>query len=578
MLEPVKPKLVRRESNGATFEGASFSPLLKRVLSARGVSSAEALDFNLKRLLPYDRMPGITAAVEILEEAFLNDRRVVIIGDYDADGATSTALLMKAFKAFGFEQVDYMVPNRFRFGYGLTPEIVEAAVKAKQPDLIITVDNGIASVEGVEVAKNHGVDVIVTDHHLPGEVLPAAAAIVNPNSKGSDFPSRMLAGVGVAFYVATALRRRLAEGGHFEFGNLPRLDSLLDLVAVGTVADVVPLDDNNRILVEQGLRRIRSGKCSAGIKALLSVSRRPLRKISTSDLGFAVAPRINAAGRLEDISTGIECLLAEKMGKAMKLATSLDVINQRRRKVEKDMEAQALSSIEQVLIDEEEVPNGICLFDEAWHEGVIGLLASRLKDRFHRPCAVFTRTASGGIKGSVRSVPGVHVRDLLERISIRESDLILHFGGHAMAAGLIVADDGFDRFKTAFEEEAAKLMDNDVLECRLFSDGMLAPADFSFENAVELRTAAPWGVSFPEPVFDGVFDVENSRVIAERHLQMTLRPEGEDVQLRGILYNMQKYPVNEGMSKIRIAYLLAADEYNGRRAPLLNIRYLEVIE
>ncbi len=578
MLEPVKPKLVRRESNGATFEGASFSPLLKRVLSARGVSSAEALDFNLKRLLPYDRMPGITAAVEILEEAFLNDRRVVIIGDYDADGATSTALLMKAFKAFGFEQVDYMVPNRFRFGYGLTPEIVEAAVKAKQPDLIITVDNGIASVEGVEVAKNHGVEVIVTDHHLPGEVLPAAAAIVNPNSKGSDFPSRMLAGVGVAFYVATALRRRLAEGGHFEFGNLPRLDSLLDLVAVGTVADVVPLDDNNRILVEQGLRRIRSGKCSAGIKALLSVSRRPLRKISTSDLGFAVAPRINAAGRLEDISTGIECLLAEKMGKAMKLATSLDVINQRRRKVEKDMEAQALSSIEQVLIDEEEVPNGICLFDEAWHEGVIGLLASRLKDRFHRPCAVFTRTASGGIKGSVRSVPGVHVRDLLERISIRESDLILHFGGHAMAAGLIVADDGFDRFKTAFEEEAAKLMDNDVLECRLFSDGMLAPGDFSFENAVELRTAAPWGVSFPEPVFDGVFDVENSRVIAERHLQMTLRPEGEDVQLRGILYNMQKYPVNEGMSKIRIAYLLAADEYNGRRAPLLNIRYLEVIE
>lgn len=578
MLEPVRPKLVRREGNGAAFEGAPFSPLLKRVLSARGVSSAETLDFSLKRLLPHDRMPGITAAVELLEEAFLNDRCIVIIGDYDADGATSTALLMKAFKAFGFERVDYMVPNRFRFGYGLTPEIVEEAVKAKQPDLIITVDNGIASVEGVEVAKDYGVEVVVTDHHLPGETLPAAAAIVNPNVEGSEFPSRVLAGVGVAFYVVTALRRRLAEGGHFEFGRLPRLDSLLDLVAVGTVADVVPLDDNNRILVEQGLRRIRSGKCSAGIRALLSVSRRPLRKVSTSDLGFAVAPRINAAGRLEDISTGIECLLAEKTGEAMKLATSLDTINHRRRRVEKDMEAQALSSIEQVLIDEKEVPVGICLFDEDWHEGVIGLLASRLKDRFHRPCAVFTRTASGGVKGSARSVPGVHIRDLLERISIHEPGLILHFGGHAMAAGLLVADDGFDRFKTAFGEEAAKLMDDDLLECRLFSDGALAPEDFSFENAIELRTAAPWGVSFPEPVFDGVFEVENSRVIAERHLQLMLRPEGEDVQLRGILYNMQKYPVSEDMSKIRIAYLLAADEYNGRRSPMLNIRYLEVIE
>ncbi len=578
MLEPVTPKLVRREANGAAFAEAPFSPVLKRVLSARGLASLEAFDFSLSRLLPYAQMPGIEAAMDALEQAFLNDSHIVIIGDYDADGATSTALLIKAFKMFGFERVDYMVPDRFRFGYGLTPEIVESAVQAHQPDLIITVDNGIASVAGVEVAKDHNIEVIITDHHLPGATLPAAAAIVNPNLADSNFPSRSLAGVGVAFYVAASLRRRLADNGHFGYGKMPRLAELLDLVAVGTVADIVPLDDNNRILVEQGLRRIRSGKCSPGIKALLSVSRRPLRKVSTSDLGFAVAPRINAAGRLEDMSTGIACLLADKMGDAMRLAARLDEINHRRRRVEKDMEEQALLLMEQVLVDESQVPTAICLYGEDWHEGVIGLLASRLKERFHRPSAVFTKAADGAFKGSVRSVPGVHIRDLLERISIRAPDLVTRFGGHAMAAGLALDADNFEQFKALFEEEVAQAVDDDILECRLFSDGALEPEEFSFENAVELRTAAPWGPSFPEPVFDGVFEIKESRVVGERHLQLTLRPDGSDMDVRGILYNMHKYPVAPDMSKVRIAYLLTPDEYNGRRAPMLNIRYIEVIE
>ncbi len=578
MLEPVTPKLVRRETNGAALKDAPFSPLLRRVLSARGIDSAQAMDFSLSRLLPHERIPGIEAAVDILEEAFLNDRHIIIVGDYDADGATSTALLVRAFRMFGFEQVDYMVPDRFRFGYGLTPKIVEEVVETRQPDLIITVDNGIASVEGVEVAKDAGIDVIVTDHHLQGEVLPAAAAIVNPNLNGSDFPSRALAGVGVAFYVAAALRRRLAENGHFEYGNVPRLDGLLDLVAVGTVADIVPLDDNNRVLVEQGLRRIRHGKCSPGIKALLMVSRRPLPKTSTSDLGFAVAPRINAAGRLEDMATGIACLLADKTGDAMKLAARLDAINRKRRKVEKTMEEQALSLMEDILINDSEVPVGICLFNQGWHEGVIGLLASRLKEQFHRPSAVFTKAGNNELKGSVRSVPGVHIRDLLERISTREPSLIARFGGHAMAAGLTLEADSFERFKALFTEEVAQVVDDDILECRLFSDGALAPEELSFENALELRTAAPWGVSFPEPVFDGVFNVKDRRVVGERHLQLILQPDGSDMSVRSILYNMDKYPVSEDMSRIHIAYLLAADEYNGRRAPMLNIRYLEVIE
>ena len=578
MVESVTTKLVRRKTNGAMFEETSLSPVLRRVLGARGIESLDDFDFSLSRMLPYENMPGIVTAVDVLEQAFLNDSHIVIVGDYDADGATGTALLIKAFKMFGFEKVDYIVPDRFRFGYGLTPEIVEVAVQTNHPDLIVTVDNGVASVEGVEAAKDYNIEVVVTDHHLPGETLPAAAAIVNPNLTGSDFPSRALAGVGVAFYVASALRRRLADNGHLGCGELPRIADLLDLVAVGTVADIVPLDSNNRILVEQGLRRIRSGKCSPGIKALLQVARRPLQKTSTQDIGFAVVPRINAAGRLENISTGIECLLAGKMKEAMKFATRLDEINHRRRKVEKDMERQALSLVEQVMPDTKQMPVSICLFDKEWHEGVIGLLASRLKERFHRPSAVFTMAADGGIKGSVRSVAGVHIRDLLERISIRAPGIVTRFGGHAMAAGLVLEPDGFERFKELFEDEVDQVVDDDILECRLFSDGALEPEEFSFENAVELRIAAPWGMSFPEPVFDGVFEVEESRVVGEKHLQLILRPDGTDMSVRSILYNMQSHQVSLDMSKVRIAYMLTPDEYNGRRASVLNIRYIEMIE
>ena len=582
MLQPVIPELVRREVNGAEIDGASFSPLLHRVLSARGIGSVDEIDFSLNRLISHECMPGIEAAVNVLEQAFLNDSNIVIVGDYDADGATSTALLMRAFRAFGFTSIDYAVPDRFRFGYGLTPEIVEFVVENKQPDLIITVDNGIASVEGVEIAKDHGVEVIVTDHHLPGKELPAAAAIVNPNLESSSFPSRALAGVGVAFYLAAAMRRRLISNGHFEHGTIPNLANLLDLVAVGTVADVVPLDDNNRILVEQGLRRIRNGKCNPGIRALMSIARRPLRKASTVDLGFAVAPRLNAAGRLEDISAGIECLLAKKPGEATKFAGRLDSKNNQRRKIEKDMQRQALLLLEEVLAGETDMPVAICLLGDDWHEGVIGLLASQLKERFYRPAAIFTRAENGEIKGSLRSIPGIHVRDLLERISLSAPGLIDRFGGHAMAAGVTLADseDGFERFKTLFVKEVTEIADTDTLACRLLSDGALEPEDFSFANAVALRTAAPWGVSFPEPLFDGLFEVDESRVVGKRHLQLELRPDGTETKVRAILYNMQKYRLdeNEDMHKIRIAYLLEVDEYNRRQSPRLNIRYIEIVE
>ena len=580
MLQPVTPELVRREVNGAKVDGASFSPLLHRVLSARGIESADAIDFSLSRLISHERMPGIEAAVTVLEQAFLNDSNIVIVGDYDADGATSTALLMRAFQSFGFTQIDYAVPDRFRFGYGLTPEIVEFVVETKQPDLIITVDNGIASVDGVETAKDHGVEVIITDHHLPGKELPAAVAIVNPNLENSGFPSHALAGVGVAFYLAAAMRRHLVGNGHFEHSGVPNLASLLDLVALGTVADVVPLDDNNRILVEQGLRRIRSGKCNPGIKALMSIARKPLRKASTVDLGFSVAPRLNAAGRLEDMSVGIACLLAEKPAAATKLASRLDNTNNRRRKIEKEMRRQALSLLEEVLVDEAEMPVAICLLGDDWHEGVIGLLASQLKERFHRPAAIFTRAENGEIKGSLRSISSIHIRDLLERVSLRDPELIDRFGGHAMAAGLTLADggDNFERFKTLFVQEVAEVADADVLACRLFSDGALEPEDFSFANAVALRTAVPWGVSFPEPMFDGLFEVDESRVVGKRHLQLELRPDGTETKVRAILYNMQKYQLNEDMRKVRIAYLLEADEYNRRQSPRLNIRYIEVVE
>ncbi len=581
MLQPVTPELVRREVNGAKVDGASFSPLLHRVLSARGIESADEIDFSLSRLISHESMPGIDTAVQVLEQAFLNDSNIVIVGDYDADGATSTALLMRAFRSFGLTQIDYAVPDRFRFGYGLTPEIVEFVVETKQPDLIITVDNGISSVDGVEAAKDHGVEVIITDHHLPGDKLPAAAAIVNPNLESSSFPSRALAGVGVAFYLAVAMRRLLIGNGHFEYGAVPNLAKLLDLVAVGTVADVVPLDSNNRILVEQGLRRIRSGKCNHGIKALMSVAHKSLQKASTVDLGFAVAPRLNAAGRLEDMSAGIACLLAKKPGEAMKLASRLDNKNQQRRKIEKEMKRQALSVLEEILIDEAEMPVAICLLDDDWHEGVIGLLAGQLKERFHRPTAIFTRAENGEIKGSLRSIPSIHIRDLLERIASREPGLIDHFGGHAMAAGLTLADDGggFEGFKALFMQEVAEVADADILTCRLLSDGALEPEEFSFANAVALRTAAPWGVSFPEPVFDGLFEVDESRVVGKHHLQLDLRPDGTDTKVRAILYNMQRYQLSEDMRKVRIAYLLEVDERNHRQSsPRLNIRFIEVVE
>ena len=551
----------------------NLPPLLTRLYAARGVQSAAELDKGLARLLPYQQMKGMEAAVELLVQGLQQGQRMLIVGDFDADGATASTVGVLGLRMLGAAHVDYLVPNRFEYGYGLTPEIVAVALE-RQPELLITVDNGISSVEGVAAAKAAGLRVLVTDHHLPGSELPAADAIVNPNQPGCEFPSKAMAGVGVMFYVLLALRARLREVGWFgPQRSEPNLAELLDLVALGSVADVVPLDANNRILVHQGLARIRAGRARPGLRTILEVAGRDHRRITSTDLGFILGPRLNAAGRLDDMSLGIECLLCEDEALARDMAVQLDQLNQDRKAIEQGMQREALAQLKDLPL--EDMPFGLCLFEADWHQGVIGILASRMKERYHRPTIAFADAGEGVLKGSARSVPGFHIRDALDAVAARHPGLISKFGGHAMAAGLSLPAVNFGAFAAAFDAEVRRQLVEDDLTGRLLSDGSLSIEEFHLPLAKELRNAGPWGQHFPEPLFHGVFQLVQQRIVGERHLKLVLKSDCGSLQLDGIAFNIdrEQWP-NPTVRWAELAYKLDVNEYRGQESVQLLVAHM----
>ncbi|TWE05312.1 exonuclease RecJ [Pseudomonas sp. AG1028] len=551
----------------------NLPPLLTRLYAARGVRSAVELEKGLARLIPFSQLKGIDAAVELLVEGLRQRQRMLIVGDFDADGATASTVGLLGLRMLGAAHVDYLVPNRFEYGYGLTPEIVAVAL-SRGPELLITVDNGISSIEGVAAAKSAGLKVLVTDHHLPGHELPAADAIVNPNQPGCNFPSKSLAGVGVIFYVLLALRARLRELGWFTVERPePNLGELLDLVALGSVADVVPLDANNRILVHQGLARIRAGRARPGLRALLEVAGKQHARITSTDLGFILGPRLNAAGRLDDMSLGIECLLCEDEALARDMAVQLDQLNQDRKAIEQGMQREALAQLKDLPV--ENLPFGLCLFEADWHQGVIGILASRLKERYHRPTIAFADAGEGMLKGSARSVPGFHIRDALDAVASRHPGLISKFGGHAMAAGLSLPAEHFETFARAFDDEVRRQLCEDDLTGRLLSDGVLSIDEFNLPLARELRNAGPWGQHFPEPLFHGAFQLVQQRIVGERHLKVVLKSECGSVQLDGIAFGVDRevWP-NPTVRWVELAYKLDVNEFRGQESVQLLISHL----
>lgn len=569
-------QIVRRPeaARGAGLD-PSLHPVLRRIYAARGVTDDSQLQLAMRQLLPVGSLENVEAAAALFCEHRARGGLVLIIGDFDADGATSTALMVRALRAWGFPAVDFLVPNRFEFGYGLTPEIVALAAR-RQPALIVTVDNGISSNAGVAAARLAGIDVLVTDHHLAGARLPDANVIVNPNLPGSGFGSRALAGVGVAFYVMVALRRLLEQRGLLPSDALPVTD-LLDLVALGTVADVVPFDLNNRILVAQGLARIRAGRCVPGISALLEVARRAPGELVSADLGFAVAPRLNAAGRLTDMSVGIRCLLAADPSDARALALELDALNAERRQIEARMQTEARAAVRCLEQDERRTRRaGVCLYDPGWHQGVVGLVASRLKDRLRRPVIAFAPADGQTLRGSARSIPGVHIRDVLDAIAAQAPTLISKFGGHAMAAGLTLESSTLPAFARAFDVECARVLgaggSPDVIE----TDGALAAGDLALATAQALRDGGPWGPGFPEPRFDGMFRIESARRVGERHVKLKVAtPEGRG-QFDAIAFNYLDDDPDSALPSgdARLVYRLESNEYLGERRLQFVIEHL----
>lgn len=544
--------------------GGSLHPVLRRIYASRGIRSDAELALTLSQLLPIGSLEAIDPAVELLVAH--RGRRVLVVGDFDADGATSSALFVRALRAWGYPAADFLVPNRFEFGYGLTPEIVALAAE-REPSLLVTVDNGISSVAGAEAARSRGIELLVTDHHLPGPELPGATVIVNPNLAGSAFASRALAGVGVAFYVLAALHRQLQAQGALP-PSAPSPAEWLDLVALGTVADVVPLDLNNRILVSQGLARIRAGRCAPGIRALLQIAQRDRANLTASDLGFTIAPRLNAAGRLDDMSIGIRCLLTDSETEARALAARLDQLNVERRAIESKMQEEALAAVRHLT----DAANrrgrqraGVTLFDEAWHQGVVGLVASRIKDRVRRPVVAFARAGDRSLRGSARSVAGVHVRDVFEAISTRRPGLIPKFGGHAMAAGLSLAEADLDDFAQEFDAEVTRWMGRGVDVDRLETDGELALEEIALATAEALRAGGPWGAAFPEPVFDGAFTIERTRIVGEKHLKMWVLPRGTTRRFDAIAFNYLDGTRRAPAGDTRLVYRLDVNEWNGER-------------
>ncbi|MDH5500075.1 MAG: single-stranded-DNA-specific exonuclease RecJ [Gammaproteobacteria bacterium] len=568
-MNKLRPVVCRPAPPRAALENlGGIDPLHARLFAMRGLTSADDLDYSLARLAPVSALENIDAAAALVIAK--RDARITVIGDFDVDGATSTALVLRCLRDFGFRDVGYLVPNRFEYGYGLTPEIVDVAAQ-RSPALLITVDNGISSVQGVARAKELGIPVLITDHHLPGRELPAAAVILNPNLEGSRFPSRNLAGVGVAFYLMARIGRLLEEAGQGGAAKVPA--RYLDLVALGTVADVVPLDHNNRVLVQQGLLRMRGNQAVAGIEALLKISGRTLSRCVSADLGFAVGPRINAAGRLEDISIGIECLLTDNAATADEYARILNRINGERRDIEATMREQAFRFVDR--LSEQRWPDCVCVYDSSWHQGVVGLIAARVKERCHRPAIAFAREDTRYLKGSARSVQGVHIRDLLEAIATAEPGLIEKFGGHAMAAGLTIAESDLDDFKRIAAEQMQRLYPGADFSGAIVTDGALPQSALSLSFARSLREAGPWGSAFPEPMWSGDFDVVEQRTVGENHLKLRVR-SAEGGQVIDAIAFGQAGPVYRGV--VQLAYTLDVNEFRGIENPQLIVEQIAPLQ
>ncbi len=560
---------------------SELNPLLQQLYANRGVTRLDQLDYSLSQLADYHELKDIQPAADIIAEHIIENRKIIIVGDFDVDGATSSALMIRALQAFGATRVSYLVPNRFKTGYGLGPEIV-ALADEQSAELIITVDNGIASIEGVAEANQRHIKVVVTDHHLPAETTPAAAAIVNPNQHGCLFPCKNTAGVGVAFYVMLAVRARLRESGRFSAATQPNMAVLLDLVALGTVADVVPLDRNNRLLVALGLQRIQQNRGCAGINALLSIAGKNSARCSSQDFGFVIGPRLNAAGRLEDMSIGIECLLSDDDAQALSLAQQLDDINHQRRQIEADMLSQALHKLETdcALPDPANqstpIDAGLALYHPDWHQGVVGLIASRVKEKYHRPVFAFANAEQVGVlKGSGRSIPGLHIRDTLDLLAKSSPDLILKFGGHAMAAGLSIRTEKFELFRQLFNHQVSLLLDEKDLTMVRQTDGSVPPDFMTIDFSLLIKYAGPWGQAFPEPLFDDVFSVDNWSIVGKKHLKMRLKQIDHQRVYNAIAFNMDESVLPAGDIPVRVVYRLDVNEFRGNRSLQLIVNHIE---
>lgn len=575
-------EIQRRPEQDTSLLPDTISPLLKRIYLARGITSVAQLETGARGLHSYQKLHGIELAVELLFNAIKTNQRIIVVGDFDADGATSSALSVLALRMLGSNNVDYLVPNRFEDGYGLSPEVVDQAIEIGA-QVIMTVDNGVSSIEGVRYAKEQGLQILVTDHHLPGSELPNADAMVNPNLQECAFPSKSLAGVGVAFYLMMALCVHMRNSGWFAQQGLaePKLMELIDLVALGTVADVVALDENNRILVHQGLQRIRAGLARPGIQALIEVAKKDASRLVASDFGFALGPRINAAGRLDDMSFGVELLLSNNIHAARRMASELDGLNQTRKEIEEGMKQEAMAFCERLQFGENvQLPFGLVLFQRDWHQGVIGILASRIKEKYHRPVIAFADGGEGVIKGSCRSIPGLHMRDVLDRIDTQNPGLILKFGGHAMAAGLSVEEKNFERFAKLFDQAVKSELDEAALRGVVLSDGELKPEEFSMHVAQMLRAGGPWGQAFPEPVFDGEFKVLHQKLVGEKHLKLMLEPlfkgHPTNIMIDGIAFNvdLRRWP-DASVKTVHLAYKLDVNEFRGNQSLQLLIDHIE---
>ena len=571
----------RTASTEKPLAQSQLPDLLQRVYANRGITDPADLEMSIQHIIPPSLLHGVNEAAKLIHQTIQAQEQIIIVGDYDADGATSTAVAVKGLTALGAKKVGYLVPNRFEFGYGLTPEIVDLAQKS-DPKLIITVDNGISSLLGAQRARDLGIDLLVTDHHLPGNELPNANVIVNPNQPDDKFPSKTLAGVGVMFYILIALRSYMREQEWFAQVNLPEPNfaELLDLVALGTVADVVPLDRNNRIFVEQGLRRIRAGQCCPGILALLKVSGCEYSRVVSSDLAFYIGPRVNAAGRLEDMSIGIECLLASSDKTAEELASRLHTLNTERREIESQMRDEAIKGLESLEnsseLDQQQKNLGLCIYQSGWHQGVIGILAARIKEKYYRPTIAFANSDDNELKGSARSIPGVHIRDVLDTVAAKHPGLISKFGGHAMAAGLSLPKSKYEQFVVAFNHVLEGWVTPQDLQAEILSDGELQQENLSLETAKLLRTSGPWGQGFPVPVFDGEFHVLDYRIVGEHHLKLTLQSKDGNNSVNAIAFNYSNFDWNNRAAVVHAAYELDVNHFRGIESPQLLIRHLEV--